>query len=206
MKKLISLVTLIVSILSGNAYAQKAKVGITAGATIGSYKLKAQGVSVTSKGKAGLTVGVFTDIPVGSSMSFMPALNFVQKGGKLNVDGMNDKLTTNYLEVPLNFAYNVKLTNGKFFIGAGPALNMGISGKDKWETEGYSGSDKVKFGKDEDFKRFDAGLNFVTGLVGKAGWLVSFNYNTGLSSSSDVDGVDGKFYKRYFGLRVGYML
>ncbi|HET9744442.1 MAG TPA: porin family protein [Chitinophagaceae bacterium] len=206
MKKLFCLITCGTIILIGHVYAQKARLGFTAGATVASYKIKAQSVSVTSKGKTGITVGLLADIPLGSSGSFMPALNFVQKGGKLNEDGMNDKLTTNYLEVPLNVAYNLKLRNGKFFIGAGPALNMGLSGKDKWSWGTESGSDKIKFGKDKDFRRFDAALNFVTGFVGKGGMMVSFNYNTGLTNAVDPGEGDGKFKNRYFGLRVGYML
>jgi len=85
-------------------------------------------------------------------------------------------------------------------------LNVGISGKEKIEAEGYSQSEKAKFGKDKDFKRFDAGLNIVTGYIGKSGMMVSLNYNAGLSNSVDPGEGDGKFLNRYFGLRIGYIL
>ena len=205
MKKLLFLFTLCVIILTGNVFSQKMQVGFTAGATVSTYRIKAESLSVTSEGKAGVTFGVISNIPIGSSGSFMPELNFVQKGGMIKADGVKDKLTINYLEVPLNFVYNAKLPNGKFFVGAGPALNVGISGKDQWEAEGSSGSDKVYFGKDKDFKRFDAGLNFVTGYIARSGMMVSFNYNTGLSNSVDSGEGDGKFYNRYLGLRIGYL-
>ncbi|RYG43351.1 MAG: PorT family protein, partial [Chitinophagaceae bacterium] len=161
--------------------------------------------SVTSKGKPGITLGIISDVPLGRSASFMPALNFVQKGGTLTAGGVKDKLTTNYLEVPLNFVYHAKTGSGKLFFGAGPAFNIGISGKDKWDAEGSSGNDKVEFGKDKDFRRLDAGLNIVTGYTGKSGLLVTLNYNTGLSNSVDSEG-EGKFRNRYFGFRIGYML
>ena len=206
MKRLISLITLCISILGEPLYAQNAKFGISVGSAISSYKLKAEGISVTSKGKGGITIGLFSDIPLASSISFMPALNFVQKGGTIKHDDLKDKLTTNYLEVPLNFAYKAKLGSGRFFIGAGPSLNIGISGKDEWEVQGNSGNEKVKFGKDKDFRRFDAGLNVVTGIYFKAGTMVALNYNTGLTSSVDNGGDEGKFLKRYFGIRLGYIL
>jgi hypothetical protein len=204
MKKFSSLFTLLVTFLSGNVYSQS-KLGITAGATVSSYKIKAESVSVTSKGKPGVTIGVFADLPLGSSGSFMPALNFVQKGGTLKAEDIKSRLTTNFLEVPLNFVYNAKLSSGKFFIGAGPSLNFGISGKSKWDSQGSSDDEKVKFGKDQDFKRFDAGLNLVTGYAGKSGMLITFNYNAGLSNSVDPGDGDGKFYNRYYGLRIGCM-
>ena len=206
MKKFFSFFTLYVIVISGNVYSQKARVGLTTGATLATYKVKSELVSVTSKSKAGITIGIFSDIPLGSSGSFMPALNFVQKGGTLKAGGMKDRLTTNYLEIPLNFVYKANLTNGKFFVGAGPSLNVGISGKEKIEAEGNSQSEKVKFGKDKDFKSFDAGLNFVTGYIVKSGMMVSFNYNAGLSNSVDLGEGDGKFLNRYFGLRIGYVL
>ena len=206
MKKFLSLVTCCTIVLAAHAQAQKARVGITAGTTVSSYKIKAQSVSVTSKGKIGSTIGFLVDFPLGSSGSFMPGLNFTQKGGRLDIEGMTDKLTTNYLEVPLHFTYSLKLNNGKLFFGGGPALNMGISGKDKWSNEFGSGNDKLKFGKDKDFKRFNAGVNFVSGFVGKSGMILSFNYNAGLTNSVDPGEGDGKFKNRYFALRIGYML
>lgn len=206
MKKFLSLLSLCTMLLCGSANSQKAKVGISAGGTIGSYKIKAESVSLTSKGKAGITVGIFADVPLGGSGSFMPALNFVQKGGTLKSEGIKDKLTSNYLELPLNFVRNAKLSNGKFFIGGGPSLNVGISGKNKWEAEGSSGNDKIKFGKDEDFRRFDVGLNVVTGFVAKSGTMLSLNYNYGVSNSVDAGDSDGKFRNRYVGLRIGVLL
>ena len=207
MKKFLSLITCCTIALTAHVQAQKARVGFTAGATVSTYKLKVQSLSLTSKGKTGGTIGMLVDIPLGSSGSFMPGLNFIQKGGKIDEEGTSDKLTTNYLEVPLNFSYNLKLNNGKLFFGAGPALNMGISGKDKWSSSSFgSGEDKVKFGNNKDFKRFDAGVNFVSGFVGNSGMIVSFNYNVGLTNAVDPGEENGKFKNRYFALRVGYML
>lgn len=206
MKKILSLVTLCITLLSANVHSQKARIGVTAGTTIGTYKIKAESVSITSKAKAGITLGLISDIPLGRSGSFMPALNFVQKGGVLKPEGVKDQLTFNYLEVPLNLVYNAKITSGKLFLGAGPSLSMGISGKDKWNAEGSSGSEKIKFGKDQDFKRFDAGMNFVSGYVAKSGLIISLNYNYGLSNAIGGNDDGGKFKNRYAGLRIGYFL
>ncbi|MBL7699209.1 MAG: PorT family protein [Chitinophagaceae bacterium] len=206
MKRLVTIFTLFIGILSGNAQSQKVRFGITTGATVANYKVTVSSVSVTSKSKPGITLGVFSDIPLGSAGSFMPALNFVQKGGTLKAEGEKNRLTTNHFEVPLNFVYNAKLSNGKIFLGAGPSFNVGISGKSKWESAGMSGSDKVKFGKDEDFKRVETALNVVTGYVGKSGIMVALNYNAGLSNMVAPDETDGKFYNRYFGLRLGFVL
>ena len=85
--------------------AQQSSFGFQAGATFASYKLKVESVSVTSKTKAGFTVGVVADVAMGKSFSFQPALNFLQKGGVLKQSGATDKQTYSYLELPLNFVF-----------------------------------------------------------------------------------------------------
>ena len=63
----------------------------------------------------------------------------------------------------------------------------------------------MKFGKDKDFKRFDASVNFIAGYLARSGMMVTLNYNSGLSNSVDSGDSEGEFYNRYFGLRIGYM-
>lgn len=131
-----------------------------------------------------------------------------RKGGKQKDDGSSDKLMLNYIELPLNFVFNTHTSNGMFFIGAGPSLGVGLSGKDKWDDGSESGSDDIKFGSgdDADLKPFEAGINILAGYQFAGGFFVTANYNAALNNiSSDDPGFDTKYHNRYFGIRIGYM-
>ena len=188
--------------------AQKAVIGLTAGATFASYKVASQSLSMTSKMRVGFTAGLVSTVPIGKNFSFMPQLDFVQKGGKLNDEGATDKVTLNYIELPLNFVFNAHTSTGIFFIGAGPSLGIGLSGKDKWNDGTESGSDKLKFGSgdDADLKSFEAGVNVIAGYQFKSGFFVAANYNSALNNiAPDDPEFDTKYHNRYFGIRIGCM-
>lgn len=186
--------------------AQKTAIGIQAGATFASYKLAAGDISATSKTKVGLTAGLKLSAPLGKNFSFRPELNFVQKGGKYNDEGYSDKLTLNYIELPLNFVYNTSSFGSGFFMGAGPSFHVGLSGKDKWEEGPDKGEDDIKFGSKEDFKALEIGLNVLAGYQFSGGFFIAANYNASLSDIATGDGLgDTKYHNRYFGIRIGYM-
>lgn len=181
------------------------KIGVNAGLTLPSYKISAGDVSLASGIKPGFTVGVFSSFALNSHLSFRPGLNFVRKGGNLKDDGDNThhSVSYNYLELPFNFVYNVSSLAGKFFIGGGPSVSFGLSGKYKI-TGMYEESGDVKFGfgEDDDLKPLEMGLNLLAGFQFKKGFIVSGGYNLGLNNISG-DG-DLKFHNRYFAIRVGY--
>lgn len=210
MKKIIYPVIGTLCLLSISSFAQKAKsaFGINAGATFASYKVKSQDISLTSKTKVGFTAGVTASLPLGQSVSFRPSLNYTQKGGTYKQEGYSDKTTLNYLELPLNIVYNTHSATGKFFIGAGPSLSFGLSGKDKYEGEGQSVKSDIKFGSEDndDLKALDAGVNFLAGYQFAGGFFIAANYYAGLSNLAITAGSeDGKMHNRYFGARLGVM-
>ena len=204
MKSIIYLVSALLMVHT--AKSQKNHFGVTVGTTVSSYKVKLDEVSATSKMKMGLTLGLNSKFPLGRSLSFQPALHYVQKGGKVNEDGVKDKLTTNFIEIPLNFAFNIHSQTGKFFIGAGPSFSLGLWGEEEWEADGVSESVDIKFGKDKDFKSIETGINFITGYSSKSGIIITVNYNAGISNPvHSFSGFNEKFRNRYFGIRIGYL-
>ena len=198
-------------IIAGHSNAQKSSFGITVGGAFSSYKIKAEQISITSKTKAGFTAGLLASIALGPHFGFMPALNFVQKGGTYKSENSKDKTTLNYIELPLNFVYNARSIAGNFFVGAGPSLSMGLSGKDKFEENGGRPVESdIHFGSgsDDDLKGFEAGINILAGFQLRGGFLITANYNAGLSNIGNIDEADPvktKYHNRYFGIRIGYM-
>jgi outer membrane protein with beta-barrel domain len=201
LKQTIMRKTLLLCALILGACAANAQFGIQAGVDFYSAKQKVSGISINSDAQAGFTAGVVYSAPIGNDFSFMPSLNFTQKGGKMSESGAEEKVTLNYIDLPLNFVYNIH----GFFVGAGPALGFGISGKDKGTFGGQSETNDVNFGSgdDDDLKPFEISANILAGYKFSNGFFVSANYNPGLNDISNDD--DSKYHNSGFGIRIGYM-
>jgi hypothetical protein len=206
MKKLFFTSTCVLILLAGSA--QKPQIGIVAGATLSNFKAKSEGEDQTGDSKIGMTAGVVANFAIAEKFMIQSGLHLVQKGTQdeesFGGSTASIKLTSNWIELPVNFLYN----NGKFFAGAGPSLSFGIGGKWKAEFDGEEESEDVHFGnaEDDDIKGFDFGANFVAGFQFNSGLFVAANFNQGFSNLLPDDGGEGSLKSHYFGLRLGYML
>lgn len=209
MKKTIFI--LLIAALCRNAEAQNARIGIAAGFSIANMHSKVDGETDNGNSKIGILAGFVADLPLSGQFSFQPRLQFVQKGTKdeQTSGGVTEKaqLGINYLELPLNFLYHLKRANG-FFIGAGPSVGIGISGKAKYTYSGTSLSSDIKFGNsdEDDIRRMDLGANFTTGICFQNGIFLSANYNQGLNNLLPGGSGDGTIKNHYFGIQLGYFL
>jgi len=203
MKKLI-LTLVVFTALMPLAKAQNARFGFTAGATLATYKTNVDNISATSNSKLGFSVGFTADIPMSSTFSFQPALQFLQKGGKESNGTFDLTTTMNYLELPLNFIYKAPGTGGHFLIGLGPSLAYGLGGTVSASSGGQSESTSLHFGGDGNLKAFEFGGNILTGYEWNSGFFVQLNYNMGFSNISPDS--QSSFKNNYFGLRLGYFL
>jgi hypothetical protein len=151
------------------------------------------------KSKLGLTLGLAAEFGFSDALSLQSGLMLANKGYKLEMEedgeSIKAKTSVNYLEIPLNLAYNM----GGFQVHAGPYLGFGLFGKSKTEYNfgGESESDEEKFKfknsvkesdfddlkEDEDFmRRLDYGLNLGVGYrVGPA--LINATYAWGLANT-----------------------
>ena len=183
--------------------------GIQAGANIASQKGEEDNISIKSDSKVGLVIGALAEIDFGSSISFRPELNFIQKGSKFDEDGYKLTQTLNYIELSPNFVYNIPAGTGYVFLGLGPSFGFGLSGKYKATETGFpEEKGDIKFGNDEvndDFKSFDFGLNLLGGYKMSNGIFLSAGYNLGLANLAlgDTDGFSVK--NRGFSIKIGYM-
>ena len=187
------------------SYSQKTEVGITAGVTVANVQAKADNESETADSKIGFTAGLFLQTSISKKVFFAPAINFVQKGFSApDMDpGESDKSTLNYLEVPLNVIFKSE----GFFAGAGPAISIGLSGKEKYTYNGETDTDDLSFGSDEDeIKQVEFSGNILAGYEFKNGVVFSANYNVGFSNLlNNTQDFEGTLKNRYFGFRLGYV-
>lgn len=179
---------------------------------------------VNYKSKVGLTIGVVAEIALSDALAFRPELNFTQKGGKYKnsetVFGMTysqeSTISTNYLEIPLNILYKFEAGGGNIFVGAGPSIGYGLSGKDKYKntigTTTSEGSANIKFdgkdnatatGNDEHLKALDFGANFLAGYQLSNNLFFKASYTIGLSNINPDD--NSSLKNKGFGFTIGYM-
>ena len=179
---------------------QKWFVGIQAGASFYYVKETFGHAPIRYGGKTGFTAGVVSSATIGSKFSFMPSLNFTQKGGTYR-DGF--KLTLNYIELPLNFVYHTNGSSGIFFFGAGPDLAFGVGGTEKFdgqETDIHFGT-----GDDEYLKPFEFSASILAGYKLRNGLFFAANYNPGISNIATGNAGVSKFHNHGSVFRIGYL-
>lgn len=173
--------------------------------------------------KPGFSAGVVSEITLNNSLTLRPSLNFMQKGVKMKGSGSGEmsaasgemKVNLNYLELPVVLAYNIPMGNNKFFIGAGPSVGFGISGKYKSEVTismpGFPTQTHVvdadAFKKDEDngagMKRLDVSANVIAGVQFSNGFFVNAG---GLFGLTNLGEKESKYRNIGGQLTVGFLL
>jgi hypothetical protein len=205
--KSITFLMMLMILLTAFSLSAQTTIGITAGASFANVTVKSDFISASPKSKTGITAGIVIDAALSENFGFQPALNFLQKGYKVKDDGSSETVNFNYLEVPLNFVYSAKKNEG-FFVGAGPSIAYGLSGMDKFKADGMpDDNEKIKFGSGADqVKTFDFGAYAVAGYRMAGGFMISANYNLGLSKINNDDGSGdaGTIKNKYFSIKIGY--
>lgn len=206
-------------------------IGVQAGVIDANVMAKDAGETVPTKDLISWKAGLVFDFKLGKTFSFMPNLNVLVKGAKTESSttatfggittsrNRTGKTKFTYLEVPLNFVYNSKGTAGGLFVGLGPSLSVGLSGKStvtttvttNGATTTTTSEQNIKFDdkkdandNDEHAKSLELGGNFLVGYKFRSGLFISANYNQGFT---DVDLTDNASFKNYyFGLNLGFNL
>lgn len=207
MKKNMLTAILFIAVLSAHAQTST-RFGIKGGVNGNTFYLKTEGTGSDSRfslTKPGFHVGGLVDIAFGPHFSVQPQLLLAMKGGKIEQSGSATDFTFYTIDLPINLVYNY---NG-FFIGAGPNLSYGISGKGE-----ATGSPEVDLyeddalGPDSKFKRFEVGANVMMGYRFPGGFMLSSNWTPGLSDifeeASSSTGT-GKANNSFFGFSIGYV-
>jgi Outer membrane protein beta-barrel domain len=188
--------------------------GAQAGANLafGKEEFDNTGLPFTTKPLIGFFAGFLAEIPFGEKIAFRPELNFIQKGDKSTIfSSYENKRTLNYIEVPLNVVYKLKLGSGNFFFGLGPSLGYGISGKNKSNSTTDVKFDGKKqedinngLGDDkEHLKAFDFGADVLVGY--KLGMGVFFRLGYTYDFININPEKDKSYKNRGFNVGVGYM-
>jgi Outer membrane protein beta-barrel domain len=115
---------------------QSFNLGVTAGPNVSTFDPSNKVGNYSSSGILGFHAGVFAEITLGN-LSIQPGLLYARVGGQISYSEVgpggygngNYKYTVQYLQIPINIVGNIPIANGKFFLGGGPYMGFGLSGK-----------------------------------------------------------------------------
>lgn len=175
-------------------------------------------------GRTGVHFGVIADIRLGkkSNFFFQPGIVYQNKGRKFAATydttvsetfRVNSNEYINYLEMPFNLVYKVRLGgNVKFILGAGPYLSFFYTGKLKTETvskafeyEAIENNDPPVGDGAGKYSVFDYGVNGLAGFeIGKI--MLTANYSQGLKDFYQSEAYEGSFRHQVFGATLGVFI
>lgn len=208
-------------------------IGVHANVIGANMKNKEAGENIDFENRFSWKGGLVAQVPLTMNVNFMPQLNILSKGGKLDLSETSDlggvpvtetlkgnaKLV--YLELPLNVVYSTGGEEGGFFIGLGPSIGFGLSGEfegdytisamGQSETEPFNVDMKFDGKKDDEVDPNDDAWHFKRFDFG-ANIIAGYQLGNGFfinahynHSFSDIDPNDDIETKnRYFGIGIGY--
>lgn len=198
MKKLF--LTLAVACLGLTASAQEKgdiRFGVVAGMNVSNI------TDMKMDSRIGFHVGAKAEYNLSENLYGNAGVIFSQKGNKKSVGDADFSNNPGYIEVPVNFGYRYKVSDGISVFGeTGPYLAFGICGKTKGVDE-YDGSEyKFDFFDNDEANKFDFGWGVKVGVEASK-FQIAVGYEYGITKVFDVDGSSN--HNSNLMVSVGYM-
>ena len=183
--------------------------GITGGVNWNNINGKSvTGSELENNLRTGFNAGINVEIPIGSSFYVQPGVEYRVKGSELN---NGDKLTLSYIDVPVNLVYKPSFGPGNILLGFGPYVGLGVNGNvktgDTKRDVNFTNSYSVSEAADLQFKKFDAGANFMAGYEFRNKLSASIKAQLGLvniNPETDIPNDETRYRNTGFGLSLGY--
>ena len=215
MKKLILSIAALAFSVGAFAQGQPLGFGVKAGVNFPKYNYSGSNSTIETSSATSFHVTAFLDAPlVGNYLYVQPGVSLQGKGAKFaegTAFGNDISVTQNtmWVEVPVNLVAKLPTgLAGQVFVGAGPYVGFGLSGKNK-VSGGNGNSDEFgdfKFGNDEDLKGTDFGLNFIAGYQLGSGLMIHGGYGLGLTNLTPDGGGNLKTTNRVWTVGLGFAL
>jgi hypothetical protein len=208
MKTLLRLSIALILLFSLTAVQAQVKFGPKAGLNLSTMTFKTSGMGFDPKVLVGFHAGVISEIPLTDVLKFQPGVLYSMKGSNYEIMDEEMSFSPSYIEIPLNFMYDIDLEGKKLGIFAGPYFAFGVGGKAK--AMGFSEDITFGTGEDDVMKPLDFGINFGVGL-NLNNFIISAQYGLGLSNLANEVAFDAevetdvKMNLRVFGLSLSYL-
>lgn len=171
--------------------------------------------SITDMTLQGFHVGATMENTLSEVLSLESGLLVSLKGFKIDeyLDGVVVRNKTNlyYLDIPVALKAKFDLgKSSKWYVAAGPVLDIGIAGNYvtvyDWHGDSQLVKEKITWGNGEgEIKRFDIGLTFGSGIEFGL-WQIGVYYDFGLTDISPDANPENTIKNRLWKISVGYKL
>ena len=147
------------------------------------YISNLDGTDYESPLQVGYAIGLYALFSLGKNF-LLTELQFLHRTGKIEYDGTTDSvIKINYITLVTNFLYRVS-SERRIYIGIGPILAVGVSGKEKLTNNGSTNEFDREFG-DDGLEQFQGGISFrIAGMLDNS-MLIYLGYNLMLSEVQD---------------------
>ncbi len=227
MKRMMQLALLVTGVLMTQTAKSQMEIGVKAGATFSDMTVDGLNFGTNflePQMIAGLSAGIYSELPIGSGFYFAPELNYAQKGFKvqestsLDVFGLTlpigAEATTrfHYIDMPLILKYKLSEGSVQPYIKAGPTIGYALSGTVTTRLNSFIDIKiaEIDLNPQGDlYNAFEiggvvgAGLEFPT-ANGKFNIDASFSH--GFTDVLDEPVIDLRVRNRAFGVGIGYSL
>ena len=171
----------ILSLLILNATAQK-KVGlaIKLGGGLAAQDVDNKDV-ISATSTSSYNFGGMAMIRFRDQWELQTGLEIATKGSFITEDALTTNQHAVFIDLPVSLARNFEVPGlGYYYLGAGGYAAVGVGGHNTFETPPSQTRNAVSYGADGDLQRYDAGLNFTTGLKLDNHLLFDVSYQIGL--------------------------
>lgn len=172
--------------------------------------------------RVGFQIGGGIDYALNDKLGIELSLLYAQRGANFNFTSsfapgfdvsITEKITMNYIDIPLNLRFSTKVGPGKLNILVGPKFGIGLSGNISGEMKssamGQSDSkaidEKLTFGSNDtcDFKTLDMGFGFGLGYDIEK-FHIQASYTYGLTNHIPNPERSEKGTQNMIAISVGY--
>ncbi|MCB9055635.1 MAG: PorT family protein [Chitinophagales bacterium] len=160
------------------------------------------GSSWNSSPRLGFALGMYAMFTFGN-LYFLGELLFAYRSAGEKYSAISHILTISYITLFANLVYAIQMQNMKWLIGIGPVFALGIFGKEKYKDGSMTDEQDVEWGSGG-LRRFQVGINILTGFMFARGMLVYLSYTPFISKLFDSAASDIRM--NMFKLFLGFPL
>lgn len=161
----------LLALLSNNIQAQvKSFAGFTTGINYGSFKFEKNEDTDATTYIKGLFLSGFAEVQINGRLSLQGELTFIQKGFKIEVDGIALRTKLNYFEIPLLLKYDfVKEEELDLVLYAGPTFGFLRNQKDTYKLDDNWKTTPEPILPGAEYQTTETGIAFGIAVRAKAG-------------------------------------
>jgi hypothetical protein len=222
MKQILKYSFVFASLMVAKQSIAQLKLGVTAGISLNKAKTDLLKNNVTN---LSIPFGIAAEVNLGNNFLFRPSILYSTHGASFTESTTQQLSPTvelrtsyqkyygvNYMQIPLDIAYQVETENGKLFISLAPVISIGVNSLVKEDVKLYVNNqlskdttikNSLKLGSSGTFKRTDFGGRIGLGYELKNGLQVHAYYKQGFR---DIAVGPSKYRNNEFLITLSYFL